>query len=83
MQPRFRVVLACFLATLTAYVERTGFSIAYTSMAKAADIDEAVKGTVMSAFYWGYGISQVCMQDTRVDAVCTAPALRHACRCTR
>jgi hypothetical protein len=27
-------VLACFLATLTAYVERVGFSIAFTEMAK-------------------------------------------------
>jgi hypothetical protein len=27
------VVLACFLATLTAYVERVGFSIAFTAMA--------------------------------------------------
>ena len=22
-------------------------------------VDEATKGTVLSAFYWGYGISQV------------------------
>ncbi len=33
LQPRFQVVLACFLATLTAYVERVGFSIAFTAMA--------------------------------------------------
>ena len=34
LQPRFQVVLACFLATLTAYVERVGFSIAFTAMAE-------------------------------------------------
>ena len=51
------MVVVCFLATLTAYVERTGFSIAYTLMAK--DIDQRTKGMVMSAFYWGYGISQI------------------------
>ena len=28
-------------------------------MAKDANIDEAVKGTVLSSFYWGYGISQI------------------------
>jgi ACS family sodium-dependent inorganic phosphate cotransporter len=53
--------MLCLLATFTAYVERVGFSIAYTAMAKKADISEAVKGTVLSAFYWGYGISQVSM----------------------
>jgi len=47
------------LATLTAYVERTGFSIAYTIMAKEAAIGEATKGTVLSSFYWGYGLSQI------------------------
>ena len=34
LEPRFQIVLACFLATLTAYVERVGFSIAFTEMAK-------------------------------------------------
>ena len=34
IEPRFQVVLACFLATMTAYVERIGFSIAFTAMAK-------------------------------------------------
>jgi ACS family sodium-dependent inorganic phosphate cotransporter len=56
-EPRHLVVVVCFLATLTAYVERTGFSIAYTLMAE--DIDQSTKGMVMSAFYWGYGISQI------------------------
>ena len=60
-EPRFQVVIACFLATLTMYFERVGFSIAYTAMAKEAAVDEAVKGTVLSAFYWGYGVSQVCV----------------------
>jgi ACS family sodium-dependent inorganic phosphate cotransporter len=41
-----------------AYCERVGFSIAYTAMAKAAGVSEARKGSVLSAFYWGYGLSQ-------------------------
>lgn len=59
LEPRHLIVLACFLATLSAYVERVGFSIAYTAMAKADKVDEATKGTVLSAFYWGYGVAQV------------------------
>lgn len=51
-------MLACFLATFTAYVERVGFSIAFTAMAKQAGVSEAVKGTVLSAFFWGYAVSQ-------------------------
>lgn len=59
-EPRHLIVMVCFLATLTAYVERTGFSIAYTMMAKeAGTVDEGTKGVVMSAFYWGYGVSQI------------------------
>lgn len=53
------IVVACFAATLTAYVERVGFSIAFTAMAKAAGLDEVVKGGVLSAFFWGYSVSQV------------------------
>ena len=59
LEARHLIVLACFLATLSAYVERVGFSIAYTAMAKAEKVDEATKGTVLSAFYWGYGVAQV------------------------
>lgn len=33
LEPRFHIVLACFLATVTIYVERVGFSIAFTAMA--------------------------------------------------
>ena len=40
-------------------MERVGFSIAFTEMARAAGTSEAVKGAVMSAFYWGYAFSQV------------------------
>lgn len=38
LQVRHQIVLACFLATFTAYVERVGFSIAYTAMAKEAQV---------------------------------------------
>jgi ACS family sodium-dependent inorganic phosphate cotransporter len=63
MEPKVVIVLACFSATLTAYVERVGFSIAFTAMANRANLDEHVKGNVLSAFYWGYGVSQVNQQQ--------------------
>lgn len=100
LEPRFHVVLACFLATMTIYVERVGFSIAFTAMASKVTpqqsrgsargqapagpgsrpdgwlaqpgfthvplppavqvgVEEGIKGAVLSAFYWGYAISQV------------------------
>ncbi len=59
LQPRYQIVMVMFFATLAMYVERVGFSIAFTAMAKDASLDESVKGTVLSAFYWGYAVSQV------------------------
>lgn len=53
------VVATCFLATFLAYVERTGFSVAFTAAARDQNLDEAVKGTVLSSFFWGYAVSQV------------------------
>ncbi|KAG1674435.1 hypothetical protein FOA52_012963 [Chlamydomonas sp. UWO 241] len=59
IEPRHVIVLACFLATLCMYMERVGFSIAFTELAKTAALDESIKGTVLSAFFWGYALSQV------------------------
>lgn len=59
LQSRHVIIAACFLATFIAYVERTGFSVAYTAAAKERKLDEAVKGTVLSSFFWGYALSQV------------------------
>lgn len=55
---RSLIVAACFLATFIAYVERTGFSVAYTAAAREHAVSEAVKGTVLSSFFWGYAVSQ-------------------------
>lgn len=59
IEPRYVIIAATFFATFAAYVERVGFSIAFTAMAKEAGLDESVKGTVLSAFYWGYALSQI------------------------
>ena len=56
---RYWIVLACFLATFTCYVDRVGFSIAYTPVAEAEHETEALKGAILSAFYYGYSTSQI------------------------
>lgn len=58
-EPRYVLVAAMFLATFAAYVERIGFSIAFTDLARGGGVDEGRKGAVLSAFYWGYALSQV------------------------
>lgn len=106
-------MLACFLATMTIYMERVGFSIAFTAMAskvtpqqsRGSDdtrlplgqaagqlagshslapthvplspavqvgVEEGIKGAVLSAFYWGYAISQV-MRCAGSIAQCLPP----------
>ncbi|GAB2266980.1 Probable anion transporter 5 [Dionaea muscipula] len=41
------------------YIERVGFSIAYTIAADAVGVSQSSKGTVLSTFYYGYACSQV------------------------
>lgn len=55
---RYGCIALCFLATFCIYAERLGFSIAHTRMAKAAKLDDVTKGQHLSAFYFGYGVSQ-------------------------
>ena len=57
------IVAAFFFCTLTAYFERAGFSIAFTELAETTEVEslknEAVKGTVLSAFFYGYAAMQL------------------------
>eukprot|EP00242_Pyramimonas_sp_CCMP2087_P006381 CAMPEP_0198206246 /NCGR_PEP_ID=MMETSP1445-20131203/9780_1 /TAXON_ID=36898 /ORGANISM="Pyramimonas sp., Strain CCMP2087" /LENGTH=435 /DNA_ID=CAMNT_0043878865 /DNA_START=328 /DNA_END=1635 /DNA_ORIENTATION=+ len=53
------VVLLCFAMTFIAYVDRVGFSIAYTKMSDSVGTQQSHKGAVLSAFYWGYATSQI------------------------
>ena len=59
MRQKLTVVTLTFLAVLTFYVERVGFSIGYTHAASAAGLSQTTKGHVLSAFYYGYATSQV------------------------
>ncbi|OMO59100.1 Major facilitator superfamily [Corchorus olitorius] len=56
---RYLIVILTFFSTSVCYIERVGFSIAYTVAADAAGISEASKGLLLSAFFWGYACSQV------------------------
>ena len=59
LERRFVVIGLLFSCMFLVYVERVGFSIAYTSMAHDEKIGDALKGGVLSSFFYGYGTSQV------------------------
>ncbi|KAL3696210.1 hypothetical protein R1sor_010286 [Riccia sorocarpa] len=56
---RYVTVLLTFLCSCVCYVERVGFSIAYTAAASSAGVADSTKGHLLSAFYYGYASSQV------------------------
>ncbi|KAF3788576.1 putative anion transporter 7 [Nymphaea thermarum] len=56
---RYVIVLLMFICTCICYVERVGFSIAYTKAADAADVNQSTKGLILSTFFYGYAVSQV------------------------
>lgn len=56
---RYLIVILTFLCTSVCYIERVGFSIAYTFAADAAGVNQSSKGAILSTFYYGYACSQV------------------------
>lgn len=56
---RYLIVILTFVSTCVCYIERVGFSIAYTVAADAAGVNQSTKGTILSTFYYGYACSQV------------------------
>lgn len=56
---RYLIVILTFICTCVCYIERVGFSIAYTIAADAAGVNQSSKGTILSTFYYGYACSQV------------------------
>ncbi|XP_057965659.1 probable anion transporter 5 [Malania oleifera] len=56
---RYLIVVLTFICTCVCYIERVGFSIAYTVAADAAGVNQSSKGMILSTFYYGYACSQV------------------------
>lgn len=56
---RYLMVFLTFICTSVCYIERVGFSIAYTAAADAAGVTQSSKGVILSTFYYGYACSQV------------------------
>ncbi len=56
---RYVTVLLTFVCTCVCYIERVGFSVAYTAAANNDGVGEAIKGHILSTFFYGYAISQV------------------------
>lgn len=56
---QYLIVILTFICTSVCYIERVGFSIAYTVAADAAGVKQSTKGTILSTFYYGYACSQV------------------------
>ncbi|XP_009773264.1 putative anion transporter 5 [Nicotiana tabacum] len=56
---RYLIVFLTFICTSVCYIERVGFSIAYTAAADAVGINQTSKGVILSTFYYGYACSQV------------------------
>lgn len=56
---RFTVIALCFAATFLCYIDRVNISVAIIPMAKQFGWDKTAQGTVMSAFFIGYLLTQV------------------------
>ena len=53
MPQRYVTVLLTFVCTCVCYIERVGFSVAYSAAANDAGVGEAVKGKILSTFFYG------------------------------
>nr|KAJ0210248.1 hypothetical protein LSAT_V11C400168730 [Lactuca sativa] len=56
---RYVIVILTFMCTCVCYIERVGFSIAYTVAADNEGVSQSSKGTILSTFYYGYALSQI------------------------
>ncbi|KAG6467587.1 hypothetical protein ZIOFF_074617 [Zingiber officinale] len=56
---QYSIILLTFIYTSVCYLERIGFSIAYTAAADSIGVNQSSKGLILSVFYYGYVVSQV------------------------
>ncbi|GFZ00380.1 phosphate transporter 4;6 [Actinidia rufa] len=55
---RYVIVILTFSCTRVCYIERVGFSIAYTVAADASGVNQSTKGTILSTFYCGFSTTR-------------------------
>ncbi|WOL03692.1 putative anion transporter 6 [Canna indica] len=55
----YLIILLTFICTSVCYIERIGFSVAYTVAADSIGVNQSSKGLILSTFYYGYVMSQV------------------------
>jgi len=56
---RYTLVVLFFLSTVLCYIDRVNISVAIIAMARDRGYDPAAQGLVLSAFFWGYVLSQL------------------------
>jgi len=56
---RYTLIGLCFLSTVLCYIDRVNISVAIIPMARDRGYDPAAQGMVLSAFFWGYVVSQL------------------------
>lgn len=56
---RYTLVGLFFLSTVLCYIDRVNISVAIIPMARDRGFDAATQGMVLSAFFWGYLVSQL------------------------
>src|SRR4029078_4308541 len=56
---RYTLIVLCFLATFICYLDRTNISVTVIPMAQQFCCDPKREGTVLSAFFVGYLMTQI------------------------
>ena len=56
---RYTVIALCFAATFLCYIDRVNISVAIIAMATEYGWDKTLQGSVMSAFFIGYLLTQI------------------------
>jgi MFS family permease len=56
---RWWIIFLCFLATTINYIDRTNLSVAAPFIGKELNINSALMGLILSAFFWTYAVFQL------------------------
>jgi ACS family sodium-dependent inorganic phosphate cotransporter len=56
---RYILVCMCFIGMIVCYADRTNFSVSIIPMRKEFNWDKTTEGFILSAFWYGYALTQV------------------------